>query len=307
MPALWDRMKGQAASAMREKLSDTMVVDATNVGVYCNAAFSKMIDQDVDMLSLFPNVAPPFDQMFLEFDIKDTDVGRIHWGVWVVSYKVSEVLDGTLDETRYVSSNVTLQMKKILLADPVLQKAAWMVSLLPYTAPGMLGGDNPALTNALGMTFYPVLNDGTLIVHPETGVAISKILILPDTPKHTAATHEKFLNALGWPALMTLCFMHCKNVTVEKRSASRVLNKIAKVDKRPNDFHVLRLEPLKRLIKAEGGEACGARKALHIARGHFAKYDERLLFGKYKGTFWIPAHVRGTADRVVEKEYEVKV
>jgi hypothetical protein len=50
------------------------------------------------------------------------------------------------------------------------------------------------------------------------------------------------------------------------------------------------------------------KKALHIARGHFAHYTEdRPLFGKYTGTFWRPAHVRGSADfGTVKSTYKVK-
>lgn len=113
------------------------------------------------------------------------------------------------------------------------------------------------------------------------------------------------LNTMIWPVLMTLCFMHCNNVLVERRKASRVISMIAKKDRLPQDYHVLRLEPLRRVTRREGGENCGAQKALHIARGHFARYDERPLFGKYKGVFWVPAHVRGGADRVVSKEYRL--
>jgi hypothetical protein len=48
-------------------------------------------------------------------------------------------------------------------------------------------------------------------------------------------------------------------------------------------------------------------KALHIVRGHFATYTaEQPMFGKYVGTFWKEAHLRGNAEKgVVVKDYEV--
>ena len=49
---------------------------------------------------------------------------------------------------------------------------------------------------------------------------------------------------------------------------------------------------------------------LNTARGHWShygpKYGRKLLFGKYEGRFWIPAHARGKASNgVVEKGYEL--
>lgn len=47
---------------------------------------------------------------------------------------------------------------------------------------------------------------------------------------------------------------------------------------------------------------------LHLVRGHFADYrDGKGLFGKYKDVFWIPDHVRGNAENgIVIKDYEVE-
>lgn len=45
---------------------------------------------------------------------------------------------------------------------------------------------------------------------------------------------------------------------------------------------------------AEAGDDEGT--ALHICRGHFRTYTgDAPLFGKYVGTFWVPAHARGDA------------
>lgn len=48
-------------------------------------------------------------------------------------------------------------------------------------------------------------------------------------------------------------------------------------------------------------------KAMHICRGHFAKYtDDKPLFGKYTGLFWRPMHVRGSVKNgVVDKDYQL--
>jgi hypothetical protein len=48
-------------------------------------------------------------------------------------------------------------------------------------------------------------------------------------------------------------------------------------------------------------------RGLHIVRGHFSTYTEDApLFGRITGTFWIPAHVRGTASEgLISSEYRV--
>jgi hypothetical protein len=50
----------------------------------------------------------------------------------------------------------------------------------------------------------------------------------------------------------------------------------------------------------------GLKRALHICRGHFAHYEDKGLFGKYKGRFWIPQHVRGSIETgAALKDYQV--
>lgn len=47
----------------------------------------------------------------------------------------------------------------------------------------------------------------------------------------------------------------------------------------------------------------------HMCRGHYATYtEEKPLFGKYSGRFWIPAHVKGSLKNgAVIKDYEVRL
>lgn len=112
--------------------------------------------------------------------------------------------------------------------------------------------------------------------------------------------------------LLTVSFLHCKNVAMvdappagtrqQRRAAQRQ-------GVRETQFKTLVIEPMKQVLRTEGGiEQHGLKKALHICRGHFATYTEdKPLFGKYTGTFWRPAHVRGSADvGTVYKDYKVK-
>lgn len=123
-----------------------------------------------------------------------------------------------------------------------------------------------------------------------------------------------------YPALLTISFLHCKNVTLlEPPPVSQVSPQRAKKSKKhrqtqakPNGprltYHILDIEPMKQVLKTEGHiEQNGLKKALHICRGHFANYEQgKGLFGKYHGTYWIPQHVRGTAAQGIRlKDYRL--
>lgn len=117
-------------------------------------------------------------------------------------------------------------------------------------------------------------------------------------------------------ALLAISFMHCKNVLVrqvdpasEKNTARESRMWQARHGQPLTKFSVLEIDHLKQTLRSEGRmEETGLHRALHICRGHFARYTpEHPLFGKYVGNFWRPQHVRGneTLGRV-EKIYTVK-
>lgn len=73
-------------------------------------------------------------------------------------------------------------------------------------------------------------------------------------------------------------------------------------------YKLLRIKPTRKEYDTEReGDPLPSHKALHIVRGNFAQYtDTAPLFGKYVGTFWRPAHVRGEEKYgVVVKDYAV--
>ena len=111
------------------------------------------------------------------------------------------------------------------------------------------------------------------------------------------------------PALLTLSFLNCKNVTTKIEKPEPRLNaaRIRRGKKPFLKYHVLQIEPLKKILRTEGqAETQGLKRALHICRGHFATYDEKPLFGRVRGTFWIPSHVRGSREQgTVMKDYHV--
>lgn len=120
------------------------------------------------------------------------------------------------------------------------------------------------------------------------------------------------------PALLTISFLHCKNVTLQQMSTpapKQPRPTSAKSKKRGKPatpritYHILDIEPMKQVLKTEGHiEQYGLKKALHICRGHFAHYESgKGLFGKYHGTYWIPQHLRGSPEQGIRiKDYRLK-
>lgn len=114
-------------------------------------------------------------------------------------------------------------------------------------------------------------------------------------------------------ALLTISFLHCRNVLLQevrppRRPLSNQQRRRGERARTPLSYHVLDIRPMREVLRTQGQqERVGTRRALHICRGHFAHYRERGLFGKYRGTFWRPQHVRGDAEQGVRvKDYRVK-
>lgn len=112
--------------------------------------------------------------------------------------------------------------------------------------------------------------------------------------------------------LKTLGVANCKNIILERQCPYDEALQKARVRRgKPPffDYHILRIDPSKTRTKTIGGpvEHDSDPKRLHICRGHFKTYtDERPLFGRLTGTFWVPQHMRGDMDvGVVAKDYEI--
>jgi hypothetical protein len=75
----------------------------------------------------------------------------------------------------------------------------------------------------------------------------------------------------------------------------------------PFRYHVLKIDPA--AARTTGSGAGGSHEggvALHLKRGHWKLYTPGApLLGKHVGRWWWGAHLAGTADRVVEKDYEI--
>jgi hypothetical protein len=115
-------------------------------------------------------------------------------------------------------------------------------------------------------------------------------------------------------ALWSCAFLHCRNVALD---AHRPDDKLQRARIRRKKIPFVAYKTLRVVAPGESRTHDGAGESLpyqgvmpiHLVRGHFAHYsEERPLFGRYSGTFWIPAHVRGNREvGTVLKDYRVEV
>ena len=119
-------------------------------------------------------------------------------------------------------------------------------------------------------------------------------------------SEKKMLGDL-WSILRRfLTILSCKNIKTEKEYPPEKLQKKRAKKKRPPllSFYTLRLGP----TSAGGGSGHGGwTNRIHFVRGHMREYtDDRPLFGKISGKFWIAPHARGNKKLgIIYKDYEI--
>lgn len=111
-------------------------------------------------------------------------------------------------------------------------------------------------------------------------------------------------------SLFAIQFMNCKNVSLQENTPSDKFRKarFKRHGVEPVKYHTIHLDPFGAVKHTGESTGNGFKKSLHICRGHFSTYtEEKPLFGKYSGTYWIPAHVRGDKELgVVKSRYDFK-
>lgn len=132
-----------------------------------------------------------------------------------------------------------------------------------------------------------------------------------DEKRNMARSFEAIFLALYF----SLCLLHTKNITLKDEPAP-FISKKKKQEARPESvglrFKTLDIAPLKEQVrytsvsaKEESGDEI--KRALHLCRGHYRRYtEEKKLFGRQTGIFWIPEHMRGSKEAgEIKKDYRV--
>jgi hypothetical protein len=234
----------------------------------------------------FPNIAPPFNAMYLEWKIPINLVGkRIRGEYSAVIMHASEIEESI---TLFDGDDAIVDAKWIIECNVLWKNEhseKWRIDLMPYF-------------------LIPVSEDGSFC---------GRVLDYKNPLIHIEAgfVQESALRWFIYPALLALSFMHCKNVELKTTIPPVPLSKkYQKKTGRPLvRYKILEIEPMKKVLRTEGqSETLSLKHALHICRGHFKDYSKGGgLFGKYKGFYWWESYVRGDPDQgVVVKDYNVK-
>ena len=110
--------------------------------------------------------------------------------------------------------------------------------------------------------------------------------------------------------LWSIGFLNCSNVgTVRVKNNPKKERKFKKQNNRsPLQYRMITVSPHLSQVNEHSDEVVNQRDLpLHVVRGHFRKYTkDKPLFGRLHGTFWIPAHAKGSKDHgEIAHEYEV--
>lgn len=284
--------------------------DVTNVFDYI-ASLDEMSRDRMTIVDL-PGMVPPFENMWLEYTVspgKSSETAAWHYESSVHQFGVLlQTADTWHDENaKEFAGECITRMRNA--GKNLSGEVRWMVSERSAWS------RRPEI-QVMQFTRHWFLDEtGAMIYNTETGDLV-KALVPFESGRHE--------DILSWDAaryinrhthlapLFALSLTHCKNVSTIDAPDVRTRQQRRR-DERSGvpavRFQTLQIDPMKQVLRTEGGsEKNGLKKALHICRGHFAHYSEdKPLFGKYTGTFWRPAHVRGTSEAgTVYKDYKVK-
>ena len=275
--------------------SQTPVTIADNVAVY----YADSPKQEWAVTGEdFACIAPPFERFFIEWNdpgyiigpggVRQESFGG-QWGSLFLS----------LDRATLAEMQKDLPVE---IGDKLLNEARWFLwvhHLLAFRGHAVL------------VPFWD------LIFVKETGEPLNYLTISEMADEESTRTISvQSVHRLHVPCL-TLGFLHCKNVhQLDVTSSDGPTPKWCRQRRVPElKYHALQIDPnlgSKPRSDARKTEGDRSGKALHICRGHFAHFRDdgvsQGLFGRNQfGTFWIPAHTRGSLEHgKVVSTYSVK-
>lgn len=287
-------------SRLKTTLASAINVRIDNVTEYLFAG----TDQEIWTAKDFPNQAPPFPVIWFE-SVSPTFILSKNPSERAVAIKRQLVAEG-MDERKPLDRGYGVLFVSAGRDDDP-PESRWEIHMhyFRHEHGGVVGpiAEFRQVISEQGEPF----DEGEVVIDGSIAESMSRF-DQPGEPFGQAAVNA--LSPVFFPVRLAISFMHCKNVKVEEQLPSRQIRRAAERKGDPIErYIVLDIMPMREVLRTEGrSESVGLQRALHICRGHFSTYtEERPLFGKYAGRFWIPSHVRGSADAgKIEKDYRVK-
>lgn len=298
------RVLAEDFSAM---FASAVVFDVTNVQSYLSA--TKSLSQEPFDL---PVLSPPFPVTFFEFVAGHSGLLKgTRQGVLMATWDRHKDPDGE-------RTSIPAWMR--IRDSWEFQGKTWDPSVARWHIQGMLvsaGGSILPKNQVSGpeASFSILLNDDGSVCRFD-GVEPVSGAYFPSLGNRDADTAYSLVGWGGLKFALLPCFfattlLNCRNVTKEENVPQPKLSRAfqRRTGKPLTRFYTLSVGPIgaQRIASGPSSEH-KVSKSLHICRGHFATYSEdKPLFGKYAGRFWIPAHVRGSTEAgTVVKDYRVK-
>jgi hypothetical protein len=307
MSKLIDRIveSGMLGNVSFDDMSDLPIIDVTNVTAY----MYELSGQDEWAASDFPNVAPPFDEFWMESKAPKTildngvikpwyeiGAGVTSWGFLITALHAThpEYADKFEQFRAQTPDEIRDQVQWLLLITIYIESVKGKPVLSPLAFMVPVGDQGELFTGEDGGIHFGTVPSRTLI---ETNRYILE---------EVSASGGELLKSL----FMALTFMNCQNVQMADSDYPSKLQK-ARIRKSKYPlftFRTLIIEPIKKMLATKGNVGVsGIKMALHICRGHFKRFNDKPLFGKHKGMFWWPQQYRGReVNGVSEHDYKVR-
>ena len=264
------------------KLENIPVITADDVALYLYG-----LGEGLHMSDLVASMAPPFDEFFVEFQrIPSSGWNGNAWGIHF---------------------SVISDPQEIAEIHPP-DHPRWVLEAKTYLERRKGKPFGPVATHVVGLA-----EDGTWF-RQQDGELFSGgglIRMSADPPEEVNKDWGDNIARLIFPALMTISFMHCKNVTLDTITPPEKLSRRhLKVNGRPLvSYSELRIDPIRKVLEAQRlGVGGSLRKALHLCRGHFKTFSaDAPLLGRAAGTYWWGPQIRGAQSAgVTVKDYRVQ-
>ncbi|MGB8478934.1 MAG: hypothetical protein WCE63_08845 [Acidobacteriaceae bacterium] len=283
--SLVNRLLEESANFARQ-VDGFKVIDISPAAAQFHATYPD--DTRYDIEKTCPNVAPPFSRLFMESGCP-TGLDKIGFGRVVVTVVASDFVDASPAISRYFS-----------------ERPKWTLTI---TAIAEVNSEIEQMPPILVLYVYA---SGKL-VHGRNDQWIFDRRDLDTGEVNSSQAHHLVPFMMDWfvaPALFAISLMHCKGITL--RALANREHHSRKIRRRRKNLpalehHIIEIkDPQGRVAEGES-LTTAIQHGLHIVRGHFSTYTEAApLFGRIIGTFWIPAHVRGSFSQgVVTSEYLV--
>ena len=301
---------------VRSSMTQKIMID--NVANYYYVDNPKL---GVSALADFPNCAPPFPMMWMEYlmptrvsiegRMYDTSnaVGRV--GAFVVAFDAKANMHQHKPLQTLISHLNTPQdirwcvVFNVFMGSRRTNETVGPVAALTYAVDasgGLMSSDG---ANEAGHMFRVMHRP----IFQDTMFPTSDGFIKDASPLELQGQAGIISNAVD-PFLLALSLMNCRNVELVDQDS--VPEKVRRKRERkgvPVFTHkTLKIEAMRAARSNRGRGDADTNNAFHICRGHFKRFGpENRLFGKWEGTYWWAGQVRGTKSAgVVVKDYEVE-